>query len=476
MLFRAAIFLVTTFAILPCLSCAQVETTADFTFDNGTNLGAGGLGFSVFGDASISGNQLQLDGTGDYLTITNPFGVGVTDNFALEAVVTAEAATVGGFNFIFAMNEGTSNNGFGGLLQSGSTIGIGSGQGPAFFAATPTGLLPRTFSVSVVRQNGNNFLYVDGVIFDDGVADGLNGAGSLDTLAIGAHNFDAPNGLFNGSIDRVRLVTFGAFDVLSTDAGNDNFLTAVTATELMTYGDMDVLGTGSYVSDPRAGATLVGLNADEVTFGGPEINHTFPFSPENDDFQVTDQIFTSSNQTASGDGYSAFPDREVGPQEFVLDYSSLLVGNAELATITLGIAADDFQFPLFGQPFTASINGIPNQTLTDTLNGLDQTGPQVQFFTIGLDVSSMDSSNELLVSIDQNGDGRDGWAVDFLTVGVTTFILGDSNQDGEVNFLDIAPFIGFLASSTFLAEADCNQDGAVSFLDINPFIEILAGS
>lgn len=53
-------------------------------------------------------------------------------------------------------------------------------------------------------------------------------------------------------------------------------------------------------------------------------------------------------------------------------------------------------------------------------------------------------------------------------------ILGDTNQDGEVTFEDINPFIAVLSANTFLAQADCNQDGVVDFLDVAPFIAILA--
>ncbi len=53
-------------------------------------------------------------------------------------------------------------------------------------------------------------------------------------------------------------------------------------------------------------------------------------------------------------------------------------------------------------------------------------------------------------------------------------ILGDVNQDGLVNFLDVAPFILVLTSNGFQEEADTNQDGAVTFLDIFAFINLLA--
>ncbi len=52
-------------------------------------------------------------------------------------------------------------------------------------------------------------------------------------------------------------------------------------------------------------------------------------------------------------------------------------------------------------------------------------------------------------------------------------ILGDVNQNGFVNFLDVTPFIGFLTSGEYRAEADCNQDGVVNFLDIASFVSIL---
>lgn len=55
-------------------------------------------------------------------------------------------------------------------------------------------------------------------------------------------------------------------------------------------------------------------------------------------------------------------------------------------------------------------------------------------------------------------------------------ILGDVNEDGGVDFMDIGPFIQVLASAGFLDEADTNLDGAVNFLDIQSFIDIMFGN
>ena len=57
-----------------------------------------------------------------------------------------------------------------------------------------------------------------------------------------------------------------------------------------------------------------------------------------------------------------------------------------------------------------------------------------------------------------------------------TVLVGDVNLDGEVDFLDISPFITRLSTTEFQAEADIDGDGNVDFLDIAPFIALLSGT
>ena len=57
----------------------------------------------------------------------------------------------------------------------------------------------------------------------------------------------------------------------------------------------------------------------------------------------------------------------------------------------------------------------------------------------------------------------------------STVLLGDVNQDGAVNLLDVENFVDRIATGVFQEEADCNQDDEVNLLDVNPFIQILAG-
>jgi hypothetical protein len=53
------------------------------------------------------------------------------------------------------------------------------------------------------------------------------------------------------------------------------------------------------------------------------------------------------------------------------------------------------------------------------------------------------------------------------------FILGDVNSDGNLDLLDVAPFVEAIVNGDFVLSADVNQDGALDLLDVQPFIELL---
>ncbi|MEM9412413.1 MAG: dockerin type I repeat-containing protein [Planctomycetota bacterium] len=60
-----------------------------------------------------------------------------------------------------------------------------------------------------------------------------------------------------------------------------------------------------------------------------------------------------------------------------------------------------------------------------------------------------------------------------LGIVIGQFELGDVNQDGNVDLLDVSPFVDLLTSGDYLQEADVNQDGSVDLLDVSPFVELL---
>ena len=125
---------------------------------------------------------------------------------------------------------------------------------------------------------------------------------------------------------------------------------------------------------------------------------------------------------------------------------------------------------VFGSDFV--LDGAPLDSLT-----VDQA------FTIvdrnvalsGVLVDGSDFSLQLNSVIGQ-GDFFSSDATLTVTLVAPTVILGDCDLNGEVEFLDINPFIAVLSSNSFLEQADCNQDGVVDFLDIAAFIAILAGN
>ena len=192
------------------------------------------------------------------------------------------------------------------------------------------------------------------------------------------------------------------------------------------FGDEDLLGFGyPEGANPKQGAQLQGLKPGVVSKADQHFSHPWPVVVNasdpagTKDYPGTDQMFVGSKQTASLDGY-AQSDPKPGPQIILLDYSDMLSAGATIKTFTLGIAADDFQFPVLGQRFTASINDTVDKALTDELNKLDLTGPQTQFFTIGIDPAVLNPNEVLKLTIDEGGNGGDGWAIDFLTIGLTT--------------------------------------------------------
>ena len=54
-------------------------------------------------------------------------------------------------------------------------------------------------------------------------------------------------------------------------------------------------------------------------------------------------------------------------------------------------------------------------------------------------------------------------------------LLGDVNLDGEVNGLDVDPFVDKLLNGPNQAEADMNVDGEVNGLDVDPFVAAVVG-
>jgi hypothetical protein len=58
---------------------------------------------------------------------------------------------------------------------------------------------------------------------------------------------------------------------------------------------------------------------------------------------------------------------------------------------------------------------------------------------------------------------------------ILDLLLGDLNLDGEVNGLDVDPFVDVLLNGPYQQEADMNEDQVVNGLDVDPFVATVVG-
>jgi hypothetical protein len=94
-----------------------------------------------------------------------------------------------------------------------------------------------------------------------------------------------------------------------------------------------------------------------------------------------------------------------------------------------------------------------------------ETGASAYFGTVILEVDHVAGDIDGDIGVDDlNFDQAEG-----------TVLLGDVNLDGEVNGLDVEPFVGLVTGGEFQVEADMNEDGTVNGLDVDPFVVAVVG-
>jgi hypothetical protein len=64
---------------------------------------------------------------------------------------------------------------------------------------------------------------------------------------------------------------------------------------------------------------------------------------------------------------------------------------------------------------------------------------------------------------------------EFTFVPEPSILLGDLNLDGEINGLDVDPFVDVLLSGPYQIQADINLDAVVNGLDVDPFVAAVVG-
>ena len=105
----------------------------------------------------------------------------------------------------------------------------------------------------------------------------------------------------------------------------------------------------------------------------------------------------------------------------------------------------------------------------------DMNASVTDFNDLELGERDADGNVRIFFTADVEVDGIERVAGFSMTVDPKGFSLGDVNQDGVINLLDVDPFVDLLTSGDFQNEADINQDGVVNLLDVDPFVVLLSG-
>ena len=211
---------------------------------------------------------------------------------------------------------------------------------------------------------------------------------------------------------------------------------------------------------------------------------------------LANSTVTDNSASGVGGGISLFADDSSDDESLTL-HNSIVAGNSDDGTApdveALSDVANDLvvENSLIGDTTGSGISSTTGSG--NVLNELaligplaDNGGPTLTHALLtgspaidaGSNALAVDESGNPLTT-DQRGETRiEAGTVDIGAVEsrLDKLLLGDVNQDGFVNFLDISPFISLLSSNTFQDEADINRDENVDFFDIGPFISLLASS
>ena len=116
-----------------------------------------------------------------------------------------------------------------------------------------------------------------------------------------------------------------------------------------------------------------------------------------------------------------------------------------------------------GQAFLFDIN---SGKLRRTIGNLDGQADDMTGFAVSI--------TEVTAAVGSPGRDVGGENVgEAIRVDISAFPIGDVNRDGNVDLLDVAPFVELLSNGGFQFEADIDSNGNVELLDIQPFVDLL---
>ena len=217
-------------------------------------------------------------------------------------------------------------------------------------------------------------------------------------------------------------------------------------------------------------------------------------------FSVTNNMGKASSLTGieGSPGPAPFDDATIG----VDNYGAANVGNESRADfgVLLGEVEDGIVVSEEAANMVFTFSGLDDSLAYEVTGGYLHSNPNDNFnATWDIDGQSATTANTsglpdagyiTLTNLSTDGAGNleitvtrtvqlfvSGLTVTAVDPTVADCILGDVDQNGMVEFLDIQPFVNVLSGvEEFRCEADIDEDGDVTFLDIQPFIDLLSGN
>lgn len=196
-----------------------------------------------------------------------------------------------------------------------------------------------------------------------------------------------------------------------------------------------------------------------------------------------DVTWNSADDDTAADGWDSYPSwdgrGEVGQTDFNQQNPITVTFTPEAGFGAVVTSFDLDEFVGGGDSIIAwNLIGTGISGIWDDFS--DMVGGNGGRTTIETGMTAADATNEpLVLELELVGTAFGSYlAVDNLTfdqVAIDDCLLGDVNQDGEVDLLDVTPFVELLTGGGYSCEADINGDGSVNLLDVQPFVDILTG-
>jgi hypothetical protein len=188
-----------------------------------------------------------------------------------------------------------------------------------------------------------------------------------------------------------------------------------------------------------------------------------------------DASLTIENSIVAGNVADATA-TDIGPGSGTVAARYSLIGAGTGTTLTEApVGMPDANGNLIGGP----IDGVIDPTLVPLADNGGPTQTHALFFgSPAIDAGGPSFSQP--PEFDQRGNPRiadgDADGVSRIDMGAFELLRGDVNGDGEVNGLDVEPFVDVLLNGPPSAAADMNADGSVNGLDVDSFVAAVVGA